>query len=294
MATTIEYENPYSASKRWLRGNIHTHQFCGGPIKPAITGKMYRQLHYDFIAITDHNQAHPQEEVEEWSRQAGVIIIPGVEHGNTDHIIELGTNQLTSVNSDDYAERARTLQAGGGFILGCHPQEYPDGEEKIKRGANHLHAIEIFNALREGRGTKEILNVQLWDELLAGGKRIWGVAVDDFHAAYIGPGQGWVCVQVPEQAKITWPLLVEQLKKGAFYASTYPGFESFNLEQGVLRVSAAKRTRMLKVLGPGGIILHEESGQTLEWRIDGGLPYFRVEAVNGGKRAWSQPFFRRQ
>ncbi len=288
----MEYINPYSHSTRWLRGNIHLHQFCGGHFDLGASGHMFKLLHYDFIAVTDHNQAHSAPAIEQWARQAGLVIVPGEENGQTDHIIELGVHEVTPTPSDDYVERARALRAAGGFVMGCHPQEYPHGEENIHRAADELHAVEIFNALREGRGTDEARNIRLWDELLTAGKRIWAVAADDFHAVYVGPGQGWVGVQVPEDAEVTWPLIVEQLKRGAFYASTYPGFSSLTLADGILRVVATRKTRSLRVIGPGGAVLAEYEGGELEWPVQSGLAYFRVEAVNGRKRGWSQPFFR--
>jgi hypothetical protein len=288
----MEYLNPYTDSTRWLRGNIHLHQFCSGPFDLGAGGNLYRLLDYDFVAITDHDQAHSPAAIMHWQRHAGLPIIPGVENGKTDHILQLGVHEVTPVGSDDYVERVGTLRASGGFLVGCHPQEYPHGEENIRRAADELDAIEIFNALREARGTDEERNVALWDELLTAGKRLWAVASDDFHARLIGPGQGWVGVQVPEEAVVTWQLLVGQMKKGAFYASTYPRFESFSLDASTLRVVAAKQTREIRIIGPGGAILDRCDGREMEWPVQSGLAYFRVEAVNGRKRGWSQPFYR--
>ncbi len=288
----MEYINPYSSSTRWLRGNIHMHQFCSGHLDLGASGHIYKLLHYDFVAITDHNQTHGRNAIAQWERQAGLIIVPGEENGKTDHMLEIGVHEVTPTPSDDYLERAKALRAAGGFVMGCHPQIYANGEDNVRRAADELHAVEIFNALKEGRGSDEERNIAFWDELLTEGKRIWGVASDDFHASIVGPGQGWVGVQVPEDAHVTWPLIVEQLKRGAFYASTYPGFTSFDLTHEVLRVVATRKPCGLRVIGPGGTVLKEYNGSELEWPVQAGLDYFRVEVVNGRKCAWSQPFFR--
>ena len=97
---------------------------------------------------------------------------------------------------------------------------------------------------------------------------------------------------MPEDAEpVTWQLIVEQLKAGAFFSSTYPNFTAFTLNNGTLRVSADGIVRRLRVVGPESKTLHEVDGHTLEWETEPDLTYFRVEAECGVKRAWSQPFF---
>ncbi len=258
----------------------------------AVSAAMYADLGYDFLAITDHNLAVDKSKLAAWQEKTRLILIPGEENGESDHIVEIGVHEVTPTPADDYTERARALHKGGGFVFAAHPQEYDLGPENIHRSVDSLHGLEIFNGLREARGCNEFDNLSLWDELLTEGKRIWGVAVDDFHCDYITPGHGWVWVQVPQAAQlITWPLIVQQLKAGAFYATTYPRFEAIKFDMNVLRVRAGKYTQQLTVTGPGGHILHSVKGPRLEWPTEAGLAYFRIEAKCGIKRAWSQPFY---
>ena len=287
------YENPYSSSTRWLRGNLHAHTCCSGFMDISESGPMFASLGYDFLAVTDHNKAPDEDQWRNWQDQAGLLLIPGEESGEQGHILEIGVHAVTSTPSDAFAERARALRAGGGFTLACHPQEYPDdGAENIYSAADELHAVEIFNGLRESIGCDETANLPLWDELLTGGKRLWACANDDFHFALISPGHGWVCVQVPEgDEPASWQAIVAQLKAGAFYASTYPLFEQITLEGGILRIAGGRRgVQRLLVIGPGGRALFEREGPTLEW-TEPDLTYFRVEAHAGIKRAWTQPFY---
>ena len=290
---STEYHNPYSASTRWLRGNLHHHTCCGGFMDISESGPIFARLGYDFIAVTDHNMAPDEEQWRRWQDQAGLTLVPGEENGDTGHILEIGTHVVSAAADDPFNDRAHALRSAGGFIAACHPQEYPDdGADNIRAAADDLHAVEIFNGLREAIGCDEPANVTLWDDLLTSGKRLWGVANDDFHFAFISPGHGWNCVQVPEEDElVTWETIVGQLKAGAFFASTYLNFEQIRLEDGVLRVSAGRRVKYLLVIGPGGEVYHESSGQSLEWPVQPGLSYFRVEARAGAKRAWSQPFF---
>lgn len=259
----------------------------------TVSGSMYADLGYDFLAVTDHNRAVDKHQLTAWQKNSKVMLIPGEENGETGHIVELGVHQATLTPANDYPERAQALRDGGGFVFAAHPQEYETGMENIRKSADALHGLEIFNGLREARGCDELENLTLWDELLTQGRRIWAVAVDDFHCDYITPGHGWVWVQIPKTIQpVTWQLIIRQLKAGAFYATTYPRFEAITLEYNVLRVSAGKYTQRLTVHGPGSQIVHSVKGPQLEWTIEGDLSYFRVEAHSGVKRAWSQPFFR--
>ena len=265
----------------------------------SVSGQIYANLGYDFMAITDHNNAHTLEQWQKWQAGTDLVIIPGEENGSKGHILELGVYAVTPTETDIYAERAELLRQAGGFIVGCHPQEYPDcGEDDVCEAADLLHGFELFNGLRESRGCDEMANVKLWDRILTNGGQIWGVATDDFHCAYITPGHGWVSVQVPEDAPdpVDWQTIVQQLKNGAFFSTTYPAFEKIILESdstssGCLIVEA-KRARELRVIGDGGTVLHQSAGNHLEWTIEPNLTYFRIEAVSGNKRGWSQPFYR--
>lgn len=253
---------------------------------------MFARLGYDFMAVTDHNMAPDEEQWRIWQEQAGLILVPGEENGEQDHILEIGVHRVTSTPNDNFVERAVALRSGDGFVAACHPQQYDNGAENVRAAAEPLHAFEIYNGLREQRGLIEATNIGLWDEMLSAGKRIWGIATDDFHFAFTSPGHGWVCVQVPEEeSHLTWRLIVDQLKAGAFFASTSPGFTEIVLAGDELRVGADTYVERLQVVGPGGAVLHEMKGDRMIWQCNPGLPYFRIEAVAGIKRAWSQPFF---
>lgn len=146
--------------------------------------------------------------------------------------------------------------------------------------------------MRELRGTEEARNIALWDRVLSAGHRVWGVATDDFHCQYVSPGHGWVCVQAPEKGQpVSWNVIVDQLKRGAFYSSTGPAFHRLALDNGQLHVEAEKIVQRVRIIGPGGQMLVEVEGSALTWAVAADLAYFRVEADCGIKRAWSQPFF---
>jgi len=258
------------------------------------SGRIYAALGYDFIAVTDHDKTCKRRQLESWREQTGLVVIPGVEVGGDGHMLELGVINASSDSGENFRTRAEASRNGNGFIVGCHPQESPEGEQRLRRSVEWLHAFEIYNGLREARGTDESRNIALWDEILTAGGRIWAAAVDDFHCSYITPGHGWVCVQVPEDLEnVTSELITEQLKRGCFYASTYPAFHEFKLQDGMLNVTGDARVLEMRVIGPGGRILQQSDGPKLKWDCNPGPFYFRVEARMGVKIAWSQPFFQR-
>jgi hypothetical protein len=256
------------------------------------SGPMFASLGYDFMAITDHNMAPDEEQWCIWQDQAELILIPGEENGKTDHILELGVFSVTETPSLDIVDRANALKESGGFVAPCHPQEYDHGAENIHRTADIAHAFELFNGLRENRGCDEAANIAIWDDVLTKGHRIWGIATDDFHCQYTTPGHGWVSVQVPEDSEnITWQTLVDQLKNGAFYASTAPVFEQIIFDGENLTVKVDKYAQKILIVGPNGQMLFETEGPHLEWTAPASLSYFRIEVQTGARRAWSQPFF---
>lgn len=287
-----DYCSPYSNSSRWLRGNLHAHTRCDLPMEVAVSSALYAALGYDFLAITDLDRTVDGADFQRWNNKLELILIPGIENTGSEHILELGTYHATDAGTQGYAERALAYRQAGGFVIGAHPQDYPNGAQNIRQAVSQLHAFEIYNGLRDVRGYNESLNAVLWDEILSDGLQIWAVAVDDFHCEQISPGHGWVCVQIPEQQRmVTWQLIIDQLKIGAFYASTSPAFQRIELEDRLLRVQASAFTRALQIIGPGGCLLHVRDGQELQWEAPANLAYFRIEAVSGRHRAWSQPFY---
>ncbi len=286
------YENPYSSSTRWLRGNLHGHTCCGRFMDVSESAPMYASLGYDFMAITDHNLAPDEAQWRAWQDQIPIVLIPGEENGSTDHILELGVFAVTETPGDDIRDRAQALLDSGGFVAPCHPQEYDErGADNVRRTTGIAHAFELYNGLRERRGRDEAENVKIWDEVLTAGERISAIATDDFHCEYGSPGQGWVCVQVDEDADVMWQLLVEQLKRGAFYASTSPAFDQILVDGDRLSVTCDKHVQEIAIVGAGGMDLYTTQSTSLEWEAGSGLSYFRIEARSGIKRAWSQPFY---
>ena len=95
-----------------------------------------------------------------------------------------------------------------------------------------------------------------------------------------------------EDETITWQTLVQQLKKGAFYASTSPSFDQIIFDEQTLTVKCDRYVQEIRIVGPEGRTVFQTEGSRLEWAVEPDLTYFRIEGHCGVRRIWSQPFFK--
>ena len=85
----------------------------------------------------------------------------------------------------------------------------------------------VFAVLNSGCAIEDGVdtNAAYWDELLAQGKRIWGVATDDGHAVY-QHCKGWVMVNSENNVSA----ILDALKEGKFYSSCGPEIYDFYVD----------------------------------------------------------------
>lgn len=86
-------------ARRPLRGDLHTHSLrSDGSRDPVALAGHYREMGYDFLALTDHNRFYPGGEIDEVyeSLSCGLVRVPGEEihaPGSTLHVIHVGGGQ---------------------------------------------------------------------------------------------------------------------------------------------------------------------------------------------------------
>jgi hypothetical protein len=130
------------------------------------------------------------------------------------------------------------LRGAGALVCIAHP--YWSGQRSADLiGIEGCFALEVYNGGCEVDDAKGFSHVH-WDDMLAAGRRLWGVAVDDAHwrDGDHDAGLGWVWVKAQE---LTQQAILESLQRGWFYASSGPQIHDLRLdaEQGEIVVRSS-------------------------------------------------------
>jgi hypothetical protein len=290
----MSWISPFSLPGRWLKGNLHTHTTrSDGLYSPERAMAWYRKQGYDFVALTDH-WVHAFGRT--WD--GGIISIAGAElHGQGYHMLTLGLSSLPDrAMEDDPPTLARMVNDQGGLAYIAHP--YWTGQTSAEIGAiEGIAGIEVYNAVCEamvGLGHSRVH----WDELLATGRRLNGLAVDDSHWRHDAQGIGYVMVRAQSADE---PAILDALRHGHFYASTGPRIDDLCVVRGddgraALRVRCSPcRSITFHARGPRGRRFVAREGGTLdgaECPLEDAQVYLRVECQDDrGCIAWSNPVF---
>lgn len=289
----MNYENPFQIPGPWYKGNLHTHtRNSDGRLTPEEAAESYAASGYHFLALTDHNA------LTRLDQQPGYpLLIPGEELGCEDglaayHIVALGIREEiqlpAKVRPQTVIDRIREQD---GLAVLCHPYWLGQTVGDLI-GLEGAVAVEVFNTTCEVGIGKGLSGVH-WDDLLARGKRLTGLAVDDAHFHrddYLG---GWIMLKAPELSPAA---IVQAVSAGRFYASQGPQIERLELEGGKawVRCSPARSVYFMSDYWRGRCVQAPAGAQLTE--AEASLPeggrYLRIEVVDSaGRRAWTNPFF---
>jgi hypothetical protein len=271
----------------WLRGNLHAHtRTSDGYASPQDTVDAYAALHYDFLALSDHDVAADYAGLD----SRGLVLVPASEvSAGGPHVLALGCAGRVEPNTDRQRVIAAVAASGGLTVL-CHPNWGRDFNhltvEELARLSGYA-GIEVFNgSIVEDPGSP--VASDKWDRLLSAGRRAWGLATDDLHFE-IQRGRGWCSVRAAER---TAEAVLEALRTGNFYASSGVTIASIGLRGAELRV-VSPDAESIAVIGKHGARLAWAEAPELVWDASGCAgPFFRVECLGrAGTMAWSQPFY---
>jgi hypothetical protein len=256
-----------------------------------------RIMQYDFLAITDHLGMTDVSAVQGVN---GMVVFRGAE-------FKKEARQTLGINIDSYDDDGfdqtnhqqlfDQVRRQGGINIICHPHIYEAQYWPLERllELEGYTALEIYNHNVKMNNAGQAVATDLWDGLLGAGRRVWGIASDDFHhrSRY---GGGFVMVLGEEKSA---PAILDALEKGAFYASS--GIILKNIEvtgRGISLAAASRRVKgtVFRFIGKGGKLLKEETAAEPEaavgYTVRGDETYIRVEACReDGARAWTQPFW---
>ena len=294
----MRFANPFTQQGQWYRGSLHLHSTASdGERTPEQVIAWYRDRGYHFLALTDHGVYRAGQRVAD-----DFITLSGIEVEGLDpvsgryHLVGLGLRRPPDIGLRrdlSMQEMVARIQAAGGRAVLAHP--YWSGQmSKDLLGLAACCALEVYNGGCEVDDAKGY-SVVHWDDLLAAGDRLWGVAVDDAHwrDGDHDAGLGWVWVKAATLAEEAILLALEQ---GHFYASSGPKIHDLALEGDQLTVRCSPVVAIDFVgRGPSSRRVSAPPGQTLSqasYHLREGQGYVRVACQDGaGHWAWSNPIF---
>lgn len=325
---------PRPPPPRWLRGSTHVHAAPSGDASLDVPGVIawYESHGYDFIALTDHNRVTPVEPTPPGSPavrapERGLIVLAGIELTYNPgacsgpepepggkcriHVNGLGVTARPA-GRIEWADRAalerlpmyraanRWIADAGGLVQLNHPQWHWGMSPELLRGlaVEGVRVVEIANVqfARWNAGDAQHPSTEaLWDDVLAAGHTMWGVASDDAHD-YQADGGGkypaggaWIMVDAPRDPAA----IVAAIGDGRFYASTGVALRRAAVHAGVLEVevdAASPGEHTIRFIGGGGRVLREVRGRSAGFALADAPGYVRATVLRGdGARAWVQP-----
>ena len=235
-APTVLFQVP-SAEGTWYKGNTHAHTTeSDGDSSPEYVARWYKDHGYDFLVLTDHNVFTDPRALEHLI-DSTFLLIPGEEVTSSFENASVHVNGLNLpglVQAREAESLVATIQANVDAIRDVdgvphinHPNfRWSFGAEELRQ-VERDKLLEIWNGHptvhNEGGGGVPSVE-EVWDILLTGGKRLYGIAVDDAHhfqgefsSDRSNPGRGWISVRAPALDPLA---LMEAPEAGHFYAST--------------------------------------------------------------------------
>lgn len=292
---SVNWCNPYEAMSGGfsLKGNLHTHSNnspCGKLALDKIV-RVYEDMHYAFIAITDHNQKTDISAL----KSDSLTILPGIE-------IDIDCNTHCGVVNCDskklYYRKDATLQemidhniAAGGIVTLNHPdwqlREHYAMDQLLS--LKNYTGIEIYNSVIEFlQGSP--LSTAKWDRLLTAGRRVLGFANQDFHDY----PHALDCCNIISGNDRSAERMVKELLDGRFYCYYGVVIKSLGRNNDKIYVET-ENAELIRFVGEGGAVLKKSKGKTAEISFDQnpGNTYIRIECLGKGEEiSFSQPFFR--
>ena len=289
----IHISTSYSDSQTWYKGNLHTHTtFSDGTrdIEEVIAD--YDDRGYDFLGISDHDHYTDTSVYENKTRMVLIDAVEITEKGP--HMLQVGAKRRLDPTQDRQSMISDAVEDGSLCFLN-HPnwqQHFNHFDFEMMRGLDNYNGIEIYNGIVE-RKMGNPLATDKWDRLISKGKRVWGLANDDSHEPQ-DVGVAWNMVQGGDGSR---EQILTALREGAFYASTGVVIESICVAGLEIKITCSN-ANLIRFVGNYGTVYQTSSGAEASFEVPNSterakdIKYLRAECIGeGGKTAWTQPFF---
>ncbi len=300
------------AGARWLKGNTHTHTTnSDGDTPPAQVAQWYKSHGYAFLVLTDHNVFTDPKTLaslvdSSFLLVAGEEVTTGFQKAAV-HVNALDITRLIAPVRDStllgtVQKTVDAIRAEQAVPHINHPNFLWSIDSATLFRVQNDRLFEIFN----GHPTVHSVGggdwpgmEEVWDGLLSGGKRIFGIAVDDAHhfqgefaANRANPGRGWVAVR---SVALDARALVTALDAGHFYASSGVALADVLVSATTLEVRIAPRGDFkytTQFIGQDGQVLATDKSLAPRYTLKGTETYVRAKVTDsGGAAAWVQPVF---
>ena len=308
--------NP-SATKRWYKGNLHTHTLnSDGDSTPHEVTTWYREHGYNFLVLTDHNHLTDITGLNALhAAKEKFLLITGEEVTDSFqkkpiHINAFNPERLVQPQHGDSV--ASTIQNDVSEIRqakGIPSVNHPNFHWAITiqdlMAVKGLGLFEVYNGHpmvnNDGGGGFASLD-EMWDALLTGGQKLRGIAVDDAHHFKTygkdrsNPGHGWIYVRAES---LTSEAILAAIEAGDFYASSGVNIRDVAITPTQYRVEVARAANWEEkvttyFIGEGGKVLAKTFDETAVYKFSGNEKYVRARIESsGGSKAWTQPAFLR-
>ena len=272
----------------WVKGNLHCHSIHSpdGEVPVADLCQWYRDHHYGFLAITDHNSVTDLTGV---AAPDQLTLVPrSVEIGEqTENILAIGVAEMPP--------RGRTSQATideirsrGGIAILAHPNwrwNHWTADDLVT--LQGYTGIEVLNThMRECEGHESAFH--LFDEVLLRGKRVFAFGNDDAHNAHDEKiiGQAWNMIESESHG---YADLRDAIQAGRLYASTGGRITRAVMQGGRFIVECPVDSRIVFVVNGERVLC--KTGKGAQYELRHGEMYVRAEIESPEGRAYTQAAF---
>ena len=312
LSAQARFEVPNTTGTSWYKGNTHAHTVeSDGDSSPEYVAQWYKAHGYNFLVISDHNVFTDTSQLSHLT-DSDFILIPGEELSTGYEGLPVHVNGLNLpglVDPRTGSTMVATIQNNVDAIReveGVPHVNHPNFRWAF--GAEELAQVESDRLLEIYNGHPTVHNdggggfpsvEEIWDILLTGGKRIYGIAVDDAHhfqgefsADRANPGRGWISVRA---RSLDAAEIMQQLEAGQFYASTGVRLADVVVVEDRLEIHIAPREDFrysTTFIGSGGRVLSMSSENPAVYTLQGRERYVRAKVTDSrGDVAWVQPVF---
>lgn len=285
----------YSLGGQWFKGGTHIHSTAsdGGKTFGELE-QMYAAAGYDFAFATDHRVV---SRVARQRRDAPLLWLDGVELDGQDesgacyHVVCLGT--LTGIDSrTPFTEALQAARRQKALTILAHPFWSGNTLEEATRPG--FDGVEIYNHVCRWLNGKDDGRLH-WNAMLARNPATLAFAADDAHLRPEHPGWngGWIVVNAARRSRRA---IMDAIRRGRYYSSCGPEFQSFALQGDQLTITTSP-VRFARLAGPGscGARRGVFSGKTMRqasFTVPADWPYAYLEIEDRqGRRAWTNTLF---